>query len=287
MRQGITENLSFRKIIVSEKADFWRGGIDLRKVRFTYKMELQFDSVVHRHFFSLRTFPMRLPEQQICGFSWALDPAAQLTFQQDCFGNTVGAGCYMAPHHVFCYQMDGVAWIDPMRKKQEPCLACYRYPSAACQMTDGMALFLRQCNIIQHTAPLRQAEQLMQSLHEIFSYRAGVTTAQTTAGEAFALGCGVCQDYAQILIALCRASGIAARYVAGCIVGEGASHAWVEVYSDGLWHGLDPTQNKPVDDGYLKLAHGRDHLDCQLNRGIFCGNATQQQYVSVNLEEMI
>ena len=85
MRQGITENLSFRKIIVSKKADFWRGGIDLRKVRFTYKMELQFDSVVHRHFFSLRTFPVRLPEQQICGFSWALDPAAQLTFQQDCF----------------------------------------------------------------------------------------------------------------------------------------------------------------------------------------------------------
>lgn len=48
------------------------------------------------------------------------------------------------------------------------------------------------------------------------------------------------------------------------ISGEGATHAWVEVYDtvQQVWRGLDPTQNKPTDDGYLKLAQGRDYLDC-------------------------
>ncbi len=154
-------------------------------------------------------------------------------------------------------------------------------------MTAAMEQFLQQCEVNHCAAPIRQAEQLMQDVYETFSYQPGVTAAQTTAGEAFALGGGVCQDYAQILIALCRASGIAARYVAGLISGEGATHAWVEIYENGYWYGLDPTQNRFADDGYLKLAHGRDYLDCQLNRGIFCGNAAQQQYVRVNLEELV
>ena len=124
---------------------------------------------------------------------------------------------------------------------------------------------------------------------------AGKTTAikmlscltKPTAGEAFALGCGVCQDYAHILIALCRAKGIAARYVAGMIFGEGATHAWVEIYDNGIWHGLDPTQNKRIDDGYIKLAQGRDSRDCQLNRGVFCGTAIQQQNIYVTLEDLL
>ena len=71
------------------------------------------------------------------------------------------------------------------------------------------------------------------------------------------------------------------------IPGEGATHAWVEVYDNGMWHGLDPTQNKMVDDNYLKLAQGRDAMDCRLNRGVFSGRAIQQQNVYVTLEELL
>ena len=67
------------------------------------------------------------------------------------------------------------------------------------------------------------------------------------------LGKGVCQDYSHILIALCRKYKIPARYVVGMIIGEGATHAWVEVYYDGCWYGLDPTHNKEVDDYFIKI----------------------------------
>lgn len=261
----------------------------MRKVKFSYRMTLQFSQPVWQHSFSLRAFPLRLPEQQICGFSWSIEPDVPLTFQRDCFGNVVGSGRFAAQHTQFQYDMSGVAWLEPARKKSERCPALYRYPSAACKMTTPLQQFLQQCAFSAETAGFARAVQLMDSLHKQFQYEAGVTSAFTTAGDAFAQGRGVCQDYAQILITLCRASGMAARYVAGMISGEGATHAWVEVYDtvQQVWRGLDPTQNKPTDDGYLKLAQGRDYLDCRLNRGIFSGLAAQKQDVYVNLEEVV
>ena len=60
-------------------------------------------------------------------------------------------------------------------------------------------------------------------------YAHGVTGVKTTAAEAFALRQGVCQDYAHVMLALCRACGLPARYVSGHLLGEGGTHAWVEV----------------------------------------------------------
>ena len=256
----------------------------MHNVKFSYRMELQFSQPVWQHSFSLLAFPLRLPEQQIDYFKWSLQPDVTLQFQKDSFGNTIGVGRYDAAHTSFCYEMEGVARLHQQKREPEACLPVYRYPSAACQMTDQMQNFLKQCGATQDDR-LSYASYLMNQLYQMFRYETGSTSVSTTAGEAFAQGCGVCQDYAQILIALCRASGIAARYVAGIIAGEGATHAWVEVYENGMWHGMDPTQNRLVDDGYLKLAQGRDYLDCRLNRGVFCGAAVQEQHVYVSLEE--
>lgn len=92
------------------------------------------------------------------------------------------------------------------------------------------------------------------------------------------MGCGVCQDYAHILTALCRAAGIAARYAAGMMTGEGASHAWTEVWDGQFWHGLDPTHNCLVDERYIKLSHGRDFMDAAVDRGCFLGTASSRQF---------
>ncbi len=60
------------------------------------------------------------------------------------------------------------------------------------------------------------------------TYEFGPTSVRTTAAEAWSLGRGVCQDMAHVMIAMCRTQGIPARYVSGHLLGEGASHAWVE-----------------------------------------------------------
>jgi transglutaminase-like putative cysteine protease len=71
-----------------------------------------------------------------------------------------------------------------------------------------------------------------------------------------------------VMIAACRVAGIAARYVSGHLVGEGGSHAWVEVLTPDparpgqcLVEAWDPTHDRRAGDGYLTVAVGRDYTD--------------------------
>ena len=67
------------------------------------------------------------------------------------------------------------------------------------------------------------------------SYEYGHTGVDTTAAEALAGGVGVCQDQAHVMLAMCRSVGVRARYVSGHLIGQGGTHAWVEILvPDGL-----------------------------------------------------
>ncbi len=130
---------------------------------------------------------------------------------------------------------------------------------------------------------LRRARYFMECLHRDFAYQSGATDTRTTSEQALEKGCGVCQDFAQLLITLCRMDGIAARYVAGMLLGEGETHAWAEIYSDGQWYALDPTHNCMADGRYIKLSHGRDCRDCLVNLGVYFNPAQETQTVRVSV----
>ncbi len=102
-------------------------------------------------------------------------------------------------------------------------------------------------------------------VHSVMTYGHDVTSVRTTASEAFALRGGVCQDYAHVLITLCRLLGLPARYVSGHLLGEGGSHAWVEVAVPGDTRmrvlALDPTHNRETGPTYVTVAVGRDYQD--------------------------
>jgi transglutaminase-like putative cysteine protease len=104
--------------------------------------------------------------------------------------------------------------------------------------------------------------------YRALTYEWGITDVRTTAADALRGGVGVCQDYAHIMIAACRVAGVAARYVSGHLVGEGGSHAWVEVLTPDparpghcLVEGWDPTNDRRTDHSYLTVAVGRDYSD--------------------------
>jgi transglutaminase-like putative cysteine protease len=111
------------------------------------------------------------------------------------------------------------------------------------------------------------AERICEWVFRRLDYRYGVTAIETTATEACALGAGVCQDYAHVMLAICRKAGIPARYVSGHLLGQGGSHAWVEVvYPDPQRSGwvamaLDPTHGRHAGLQYLTVASGRDYRD--------------------------
>lgn len=125
-------------------------------------------------------------------------------------------------------------------------------------------------------------------------YEWGITSVETTAGEAIRAGRGVCQDFAHVMIAACRAAGIAARYVSGHLVGEGGSHAWVEVLvpdpdHPGEWavEAWDPTHDRRAHDGYLTIAVGRDYADvAPLSGSYIADRATGHLFVRKRLVEL-
>jgi len=130
----------------------------------------------------------------------------------------------------------------------------------ACAGAGGLALGERVCDWVYR--------------HMV--YRHDVTSIHTTAARAYELGAGVCQDYAHIALALCRRAGLPARYVSGHLLGEGGTHAWIEVMLADVdrpsrWHAvaLDPTHNRRAGLTYLTVATGRDYRDVAPTSGSY------------------
>jgi transglutaminase-like putative cysteine protease len=125
---------------------------------------------------------------------------------------------------------------------------------------------------------LSLADRINDWVYQSMTYRHGVTGVRTTAAEALALGAGVCQDYAHVMLAVCRACGLPSRYVSGHLLGQGGTHAWVEVVlptNDGtgeaVAHAFDPTHASRGGLGYVTVAVGADYSDVAPTSGTFSG----------------
>ncbi len=155
-------------------------------------------------------------------------------------------------------------------------------------------------NIIQmidfkSKSPLQAVKEATQYIFENYKYVKGITTVETTVDEIIELKSGVCQDFAHLLLQILRNQHIPARYVSGYICpnkngmrGEGATHAWVDVYLPNVgWIGIDPTNNCYANQNHIQLAVGRDFNDCTPIKGTFKGPANQELlvYVSVGYED--
>jgi len=121
------------------------------------------------------------------------------------------------------------------------------------------------------------AARVSDAVARALSYADGVTSVRTTAAEALAGGRGVCQDYAHVMLAVCRLLRIPARYVSGHLLGQGGTHAWVEVIMPRGWHAaaiaFDPCNGRRTDGGYVTVATGRDYADVAPVSGSYLGPA--------------
>jgi len=123
--------------------------------------------------------------------------------------------------------------------------------------------------------PTELAQRICAAVSSAITYEYGVTTVSTTAAEALACGRGVCQDSAHVMLALCRLLGQPARYVSGHLLGQGGTHAWVEVIVPSGDHAeaiaFDPCNGRRTDGGYVTIATGRDYRDVAPTSGRYSG----------------
>jgi transglutaminase-like putative cysteine protease len=124
------------------------------------------------------------------------------------------------------------------------------------------------------------ADAINDWVYQSMTYQHGVTGVRTTAAEALALGSGVCQDYAHVMLSVCRACQLPSRYVSGHLLGQGGTHAWVEVVlptkdrtGDAVASTFDPTHASRGGLGYVTIAVGGDYLDVAPTSGTYQSSA--------------
>ncbi|MGN0779698.1 MAG: transglutaminase domain-containing protein [Aristaeellaceae bacterium] len=249
------------------------------KLGFSFQMQLTFSEPVNNHAFQLRCLPKSSSKQQVCTSAFHVWPGCPTSTTEDVFG-LKQTGTITVAHAGFSVQATGTVMVAP--DVQEPAAAPWLlgpYRRATPLTAPGPAL-----TALADALPAQDtASAVMALLSERFTYQPGSTHAATTAEEAAVLMQGVCQDEAHIMLSLLRMKGIPCRYVMGYMLGEGSTHAWVEVLHGEKWLGLDPTNRRMVHDEYITIAVGRDANDCPVNRGVFSGGAGQQSQCGLSV----
>jgi transglutaminase-like putative cysteine protease/predicted glutamine amidotransferase len=135
---------------------------------------------------------------------------------------------------------------------------------------------------------------LNETIHREYHYVQGVTDLQTTPFETYANRRGVCQDFTNLFICLCRLLSIPARYVCGYLytgprhenqAQAEASHAWAQVYVPEVgWRGFDPTNGVMTQTNHVRVAVGRSWRDATPTSGtIYVGGAGETLEVDVRV----
>lgn len=260
----------------------------MKRLHFDYFMKIDYSEAVSLCHFTIKCFPQNTLRQRVEGVSVALTPAVPYSIGTDSFGNRQIYGRDDILHHTFSFRITGKVrtglsiWEEGADEDQT---AIYRHPHGLNQAGEELRAYHAEIGKEMPESDYEKSLYLMHRLYRDFGYEKGVTDMHTTAEEAWRLGKGVCQDYAHIFIALLHMEGIPARYVTGMLIGEGASHAWVEVLHQGYWYGLDPTNDSLVEESYIKIGVGREASDCLINRGIMHGGGTQSQTIEVIVSE--
>lgn len=262
----------------------------MKKLRFEYSTELLFEGSVTEHCFTLRCVPFSDGRQLVsepkceilprCGSIWS---------SRDSFGNSLICGRIAEAHGSFSFHVTGEAEIiasDIIFGIASPVYGYFSQLTAAGgNILEFRKKLLPKINGIENI--LQKAAVISDGIYAHMKYRKGVTDVGTAAEEAMEKGGGVCQDYAHIFLSLCRSFGIRCRYVSGLACENGETHAWAEVNDGEKWYGIDPANNRSINENYIKICHGRDYADCPIERGIYIGNCGSSQKIFSLVSEII
>ena len=163
-------------------------------------------------------------------------------------------------HHVMQPRDLGEVWISELPPQVLP----YLYPSRYCE-SDKLHAFA-----VQQFGGLWQGYGRVMAIRDWVTrevaFRSNTSNSLTTACDTLNNKQGVCRDFAHLMIALCRAVNIPARFATGFdygadpVLGPPDFHAYVEVWLADRWYLFDPS-GTAIPMGFVRLATSRDAAD--------------------------
>lgn len=270
------------------------------RFQIVHRTRYSYASPVRESFNEIRLKPVTNEHQSVESFLLKVLPACRLRHYEDFYKNVV--------HHFEIPEPHTAVLIEALSTVTTRSLALPLDASSAplsrlpeCARSERCMDYLFESEYVD-TAPetwrlaldatigqtdiWQAAVAIMRFIHGGFLYTPRSTHVHTHMSEVLALRQGVCQDFAHVMLGLCRAIKIPALYVSGYLATETASatHAWVEVFLPDLgWRGLDPTHNCAADENYVKIAVGRDYADVPPVSGHYKGTLERTMEVTVQV----
>lgn len=207
---------------------------------------------------------------------WTTDPALSTGRFSDLYGNDIHrmilpAGESLVAYYAVAEVPDELDAADPSAPINAPQdlpdeTLVFTLPSRYCQsdMLSASAWEL----FGDYRRDFELVTRIQDWVWHHLEYRTGSTGSWWTAKDSFDAGYGVCRDFAHLMITLCRALNIPARYVSGYLPDLDVPalptpmdfHAWVEVYLGDRWWTFDPRHNARRK-GHMPIGRGRDATD--------------------------
>ena len=269
----------------------------LHRTRYAYA------SSVRDSFNDVRLQPMPIPEQTVESFLLKVLPAARLTHFKDFYSNWVNHFEVLEPHSYLLIEAQSRVITHPPAPLAAEALCSFERMGEAANV-ERCFDYLQASRFVElspeawrlaldATEGVRDVWlsvlAVMKHVHGFLKYEPNSTHVHTHMNEVLKDRRGVCQDFAHLMLGLCRSLKIPARYVSGYLATESASatHAWVEVYIPGHgWRGLDPTHNCQISETYVKLGNGRDYADVSPISGNYRGTLERKMEVQVQISSV-
>jgi len=140
----------------------------------------------------------------------------------------------------------------------------YIYPSRYCQSDRLLRLAMREFG--QQWHGYARVQRIRDWVTQHVTFTQNTSNSNTSAIDTLVATVGVCRDSAHLMIAMCRALNIPARFTTGIDYGADPAlgptdyHAYVEAYLGGRWYLFDPS-GTAIPMGFVRFATGRDAAD--------------------------
>ena len=270
-----------------------------------HRTRYDYAAPVRDSFNEVRLKPVTTRQQRLDSFALQVSPAAKMDHYSDFYSNSVSHFDIPAPHMLLEIESRSLVTTFPIEPLAADAQPAALEEAAQAALTERCFDFVQESRFvdtqpntwrtavdaIQGISDAWQASlAIMRFVHGHLQYTPQSTHVHSHTREVLASRRGVCQDFAHVMISLCRSVKIPALYVSGYLATERASatHAWMEVLIPGLgWRALDPTHNRQTDETYVKVAIGRDYADVPPVSGTYRGSAEKKMTVEVRIKPLL
>jgi transglutaminase-like putative cysteine protease len=266
-------------------------------IRLQFSLELAYTVLTPSADFFFNFHPACTPHQTVMQENLTVSQsAATWSLQQDASGQrSVRLQAQSGPLKVnyqatveIAHYSDDPAQIPEVPVYQLPLEALhYIYPSRYCQ-SDRLAAYAFA--LFGHLPQgYSRARAVCDWVQQHVQFRSNSSSGTTSAIDTLVERVGVCRDFAHLMIAMCRAINLPARFVTGTDYGADPAlgppdfHAYVEVYLGGRWYMFDPS-GTAIPMGMMRLATGRDAADAAFAT-IFGGVQSEPPRIEVLAEQ--